>query len=89
MPRAEAIEREVNDNYDAFVEQLPNLVRQYGEGRYLLMRDRRGIKAFESAGDAVRFGNAAFEDGLFSVQKVTNLALNQGFFSHGGAHADV
>jgi hypothetical protein len=68
------------ENYEAFELMLPDLLEK-AAGRYALLRDRRLVELFESAGAAHRAGSERFGDGLFSVQKVKP-AVSSGFFSY-------
>ena len=89
MPDSEAIEREVERNYAAFMERIAGLLRDHREGQYALMRHQDVVEFFDSAGDAVKFGNAVYEDRLFSVQEVIGKPFDLGYFSHGGPYSDI
>lgn len=89
VPDSEAIEREVERNYAAFMAKIAGLLRDHREGQYAVMRHQDVVEFFDSAGDAVKFGNALYEDRLFSVQEVTGKPLDLGYFSHGGPYSDI
>jgi hypothetical protein len=72
---------EVDKNYEAFKLLLPELVRNY-KGQYALMRKGELVQIYSSASDALNTGQKFYEDGLFSIQKITDEPEDLGFFSH-------
>ena len=81
MPDSEANaarEREITQNYEAFIEKLPGLLDQH-RGKYALMRDRDVIDIYSTFGDAVREG-VKLEDKMFSVQKITDEIVDLGHY---------
>ena len=77
-PRREQLDR----NYQAFVSQLPTLLTAHRD-KFALMRDGKIVEFFDTARDAYVAGTTIFqEDKLFSVQEVTDAAIDLGFFSH-------
>lgn len=74
-------ELEVDRNYEAFLRALPEIVESR-RGRHALMRDGRIVDYFDSASDAATAGKLLFGGGVFSVQEVTDIPENLGFFSH-------
>ncbi|MEQ9450469.1 MAG: hypothetical protein RJQ07_02695 [Pseudomonadales bacterium] len=89
MPDIEAIEQEVDANFESFVRQIPKLLNEHAEGQFALIRHQSIVRVFKSAGDAVRYGKAEYEDNIFSVQEITAKLLDLGYFSHGGPYKDV
>src|ERR1700693_501962 len=59
-------EQVVSENFEAFEEQLPQLLQTHA-GKYALLRDKRVVEFFDSIGDAVKYGRDNFADGLYSV----------------------
>lgn len=51
-------------------------------GKYALLRHERCVAVFDTVVEAVRAGHTKFDDGLFSIQEVTDAPLDLGFFSH-------
>ena len=80
-PNLAARQREVDDNYRAFLDLLPELLGS-DPGSFVLMRQRKTVQVFDTLGDAVAAGHLKFDDGLFSVQEVTEQVADLGFFSH-------
>lgn len=76
-----AKERANAENYQAFEQSLPKLLPDE-KGKYALLHDGRLIGIFDSALEAHNAGARSFDDGLFSVQKVKEGAINLGFFSY-------
>lgn len=74
-------EVQVKENYDIFKTQLPSLIIQYGKGKFVLMRDKKIVQIFDTKEDAIKAAQLHFEDGLFSVQEITDLDVNLGFYS--------
>lgn len=75
--RQDAVER----NYQAFVALLPELIKSH-HGKFALMHDGEVVEFFDSARDAMVYGQKEFSDGLFSVQEVTSISVDLGYFSH-------
>ena len=75
------IQKEVDENYKAFKELLPELLKDH-RGRFALMRDKEVVQIFDSVHDAVVFAKDKYEDELFSVQEVTEQSADLGYFSH-------
>jgi hypothetical protein len=73
-------DRQVKENYDAFVQKLPELLATHS-GKFALLHDREIVELFDSAGDAYKAGQQRYPTGLFSIQQVTESAADLGFFS--------
>ena len=75
-------EKQVGSNYEEFVKQLPKL-RKSHPGKYALMRDAKVIDFFDTPRDAYIAGKNIFSDDMiFSIQKITEMPVDLGFFSH-------
>ena len=61
---------QVKENYEAFVKQLPSLLRSHS-GKFALMHDAEIIHCFDTAGDAYWVGLEFYGEGNFSIQEVT------------------
>jgi hypothetical protein len=72
---------EVDQNYDAFQRLLGAWLPEH-RGQYALMRSRQLVEFFDFPGDAFRAGTNRFEDGLFSIQEVTDEPIDLGLWSH-------
>lgn len=73
--------QQLEQNYQAFAQQLPQLARSH-QGQFALMRDGQIIEFFDTVRDAYLTGQRLFEkDHLFSVQEVTLVPVELGFFS--------
>lgn len=75
---------EIDANYDFLQRELARLLPVH-EGRYALIKACRFEGFFDGPGDAYRSGLARFDDGIFSIQEVTDEPLRLGFFSIAGA----
>lgn len=74
-------EAEVKRNYEAFMQQLPQLLVTH-QGKFALMRDGKVIEFFDTSADAYRAGQKLYEDQRFSIQQVIDSPVDLGFFSH-------
>ncbi|HEY3233889.1 MAG TPA: hypothetical protein VGJ84_04200 [Polyangiaceae bacterium] len=68
-------------NYEEFSKKLPELLPAH-RGKFAVMRDGEVIEFFDTAGDAYLAGQKLYPDGGFSVQEVTDVPVDLGFFSH-------
>ena len=71
MPNRAVRQHQVDENYDAFLKLLPDILQAHA-GKFALMREREVVDYFDSFGDAVRFGNEKYPDGNFSIQEVNS-----------------
>ena len=72
---------EIETNYSVFRDELNKYIYIY-TNKYALMRKGEVIEFYNSWQDAWKTGNKFFEDGLFSIQKVTKKPADLGYFSH-------
>ena len=78
--RSERQREQVELNFKAFSEKLPELIKDH-EDKYALMRNAEIIQICDSLEDAHMSGWERFEDELFSIQKITDAQVDLGFFS--------
>jgi len=81
MPSADAIQAEVDRNYAEFVKQLPSLLPQHRD-KFALMKDGKILGFYSTAQDAEQAAQTFIQDGIFSIQEVTDVSVNLGFFTH-------
>lgn len=78
---AHARREEIDSNYQYFQScvsaYLPN-----DKGKFALLRHNKVIEVYQTLIEAVNAGNTQFADEVFSIQEVTDTALDLGFFSH-------
>lgn len=72
---------EISRNADRFAELLPELLASR-EGQYALMRDQKIVGFYPSAIEAQTAGNEQFQDGRFSIQKVTDEVEHLGRYAY-------
>ena len=72
---------EINRNFEEFKKLLPALIGDH-LNKHALMRAGKVIAIYSTAQDAVQTGHSFYDDGLFSVQKITDSAVDLGYFSH-------
>jgi hypothetical protein len=75
------LQREVDANYDAFRVLLPSLLVTHGE-QYALMKGGQILGFFSSAMDARTAAESFIPDKIYSIQRVTDTAVDLGFYSH-------
>lgn len=76
-----AFDTEVDRNFDAFEALLRTILVDH-RGEFALMRGGLVLSYFSSEPAALAAGRRQFDDGLFSVQEVTDRPVDLGFFSH-------
>jgi hypothetical protein len=79
-PDKQALQAEVDANFEAFQRELPRLTAH--QGKFALMRNGHIVNFYDTLGDAVSTGNAIYTDRIFSVQRVTDKPVDLGFLSH-------
>jgi Family of unknown function (DUF5678) len=81
MEMSQSVREQVDKNYEAFVSMLPNIIAQY-RNKYALMKDGQIIGYYSTLEDAYMTANKFYPNELYSVQKVTDVPIDLGFFSH-------
>ena len=74
-------QQQVDLNYEAFMKQLPDIIKEH-RNKAALMKDGEIIGYYSTTPDAVQTGDLLFKGQPFSVQLVTDGAIDLGFFSH-------
>ena len=82
---AQLQKKQVDENYDAFVRMLGNIIDDHRD-QLALMRDGEVVGYFDRPGDANRAGVEMFPDQIFSIQEVTDEPIDLGFWSHVASH---
>ena len=72
---------EVDRNYEAFVKILPTLMAEH-PNKYALMRGGEVMGLYSTLEDVYTTAGRFLKGEQFSVQKVTNIPVDLGFFSH-------
>ena len=76
-----SVRDEVDKNYAAFTQMLPQILAQH-RNKFALMRNAEVVGYYTTIEDAYVTAEKFLADQPFSVQKVTDLAADLGFFSH-------
>lgn len=79
-------QREIDANYQAFRDILPELMKTHG-GKFVVMRHQKPIEFFDTARDSLVFATRGYDDGLFSIQEVTDKIVDLGWFSYAASYA--
>jgi hypothetical protein len=77
----EQVQNEVDTNLACFLRQLPKLLEKHRD-QYALLHRGVVTAVCASAEAAQAEGNRRYADGLFSVQKIVDVQIDLGFFSH-------
>ncbi len=72
---------EVEKNYVAFKAHLRELLETH-PGKQALLHDGKIVEFFDTFSDAIKFGNAKFGAGHYSVQEIKNRPAELGWHSH-------
>jgi hypothetical protein len=72
---------EINRNAERFAALLPGLLAAH-DGEYVLMRGGKIVGFHPSAREAQTAGNDQFEDGAFSIQKITEEVEHLGCYAY-------
>ena len=78
---AKDLQNEVDANYEAFRHLLPELMLREAN-RWALMKNGECVDFYDTLRDAETAGRALYEDGLFSVQHISDTVVDLGWFSH-------
>jgi hypothetical protein len=76
-------QKEVDQNFAFFQGELPKLLPAH-RGRFALIRHKKIEGIYDTIVDAVSAGNKLYMDSIFSVQPITDAAIDLGFYSHAG-----
>ena len=83
--KAEDRQRAIDENYEAFSQLLPELMKQHA-GRFVVMRSAQPQGFFDTSRDALIHASRTYEDSLFSVQEITQKPIDLGWFSYANLH---
>jgi hypothetical protein len=81
MSASRTKQEEVDRNFTFFQQELPQLLPGQ-RGKFALIRDCKITGFYDTAQDALTAGSQLFQDGLFSIQRVTEEIGDLGFYSH-------
>ena len=73
-------EQQVERNYEAFKEKLPELLKKH-EGRFSLWHNGEMIDIYDTRNDCMKIGEEKYGDGNFSYQEITDQPADLGFLS--------
>jgi hypothetical protein len=77
----EKYQQEVDRNYHEFQKMLPSLLATF-RNKFALMKEGKVLGFYSTVQDAAEAAKIAIPDGIFSIQEVTDAAINLGFFTH-------
>jgi len=74
-------QQEIEANLEFFKKNLPAFLEQH-RNKYALMRNCEVVGFYDTVLDAQSIGEKLFKDNLFSVQRVTDIPIDLGFYSY-------
>ena len=88
MTQNTQVQAEVDRNYEEFQKMLPGLLPAYRD-KFALMKGGKILGYYSTAQDAAQAAQTFIDDGLFSIQEITDTAINLGFFTYAVPGRDV
>ena len=79
--KRKAIQEEVDRNFEEFEKILP-IVIGLNRDKYALMKDGKILGYYSSPEDARTTASSFIQDGIYSIQHVTDISLNLGYFNY-------
>jgi hypothetical protein len=77
----EAIQKEIDQNLEFFTKKLPDILKDH-RNRYVLLHNKSISGIYDTIRDAQTAGDRLYPDKLYSIQQVTDSAINLGYFSY-------
>lgn len=74
------LDKQIEDNLFAFLPKLPELLPKH-EGSYALLRNQKIEGIYKRLSDALKAAHQNFQDGLYSIQPITNRPQELGMFN--------
>jgi hypothetical protein len=75
------IQTEIDTNYEAFRKMLPSIIYP-NRDKFALMKGGVILGYFSSSFDAKTAAKMSIQDGIYSIQRVTDTSVDLGYFSH-------
>lgn len=88
MPTVDKRHAQVEKNYEVFKAKLRELLDSH-PGKQVLLHDGKIIEFFDTFSDAIKYGNAKFGAGNYSVQEITSRPAELGWHAHAVHHASI
>lgn len=76
-------EKQVAENFEAFAAKMDALIADH-EGKWALLRDGSLVEIFDTARDAHVAAWKIFDDDRFSIQEISRVPVDLGFYSYAG-----
>jgi hypothetical protein len=87
MTKNDAHQAEIDNNLEFFLKELPKIAAQ--RGKLALIRHQKIINFFDTPLDALSAGTTLYPDKIFSIQQVTDIATNLGYYSYAVSMGDT
>lgn len=75
------IQKEIDQNLEFFQQKLPELLKDH-KNRFALLHDRSISGIYDTIRDAQTAGEKLFPDKRYSIQQITDVPINLGYFSY-------
>ena len=76
-----AKQAEIERNLEAFLAFLPTIPAAQ-KGKFAVLRNREIVGFYDTVSDAVTAAAKIYPDNIYSVQQVTDTAVNLGYYSY-------
>lgn len=79
------LDLEIDRNLIAFQSVMAHHL-ETNRGDFAVIRNQSVVHIYESFKEAISQAHSRFEDGIFSIQEITDQPVDLGFFSHASSH---
>jgi hypothetical protein len=76
---------EIDRNLIAFQSVMARYLKDH-RGAFAIVRKQNVVKVFDTFREAISEAHSEYEDGLFSIQEITDQPVDLGFYSHATYH---
>lgn len=75
------LQKEIDANLEFFKGKLSDLLKDHRD-RYVLIKNQGIVGIYDTIRDARTSGDTLFKDRIYSIQKISDVAINLGVFSY-------
>ena len=81
MNNKEKINKEVDNNYKYFESIKSDLIEKHKD-EFVLIKNKKIISFFKDADEAINYAKNNIEDGIYSIEELTNRTSNMGILEN-------
>ncbi len=74
-------QEEVDNNFEAFKEKLPEIIKEHKD-EYALIKNKEILGYYKDFESALEYAEKTISDNIFSIQEVQDMEINLGFYSY-------